>query len=318
MLIDCYYYAPHNHSLLLTHLREDLARMANLGCQAVSLCVQEGQLTNWHQQRLRTVVDEAHRAGLKVHAVPNRWAGLVAGWLDGFGEDSLRHLDWVIRTPDGAMDLACRYPVGCTQHPGVAEHVMRTLDLMLDRFAFDGVIWDEPRSPLVCHCARCRAAAPGGTPTAAWQAERTAAFFDRMSAHAKARRPGLTTALFVMPECGELLRACLAARHIDHLGSDGHLRSTGHRMHRMKRTIFEAYDEYAPLLAAAGRKSFFLIEAQRHRDEDLDDYLAQLERAFTLPMDHLMWYYSAHELSAANEDRFNEATWAMVRRIARG
>jgi hypothetical protein len=28
-----------------------------------------------------------------------------------------------------------------------------------------------------------------------------------------------------------------------------------------------------------------------------------------------MFYYSAHEMSLANEARFNEATWAMVRRL---
>jgi len=60
MIINCYYYAPHNHTLLDEHLGSDLARIADLGTDTVSVCVQESQLTNWHQQRLRNVVDQIH------------------------------------------------------------------------------------------------------------------------------------------------------------------------------------------------------------------------------------------------------------------
>ena len=41
-------------------------------------------MDNWHQQRVRNMVDRIHAHGMQAHAVPNRWAGLVAGWLDGF------------------------------------------------------------------------------------------------------------------------------------------------------------------------------------------------------------------------------------------
>jgi hypothetical protein len=81
----------------------------------------------------------------------------------------------------------------------------------------------------------------------------------------------------------------------------------------MKGTIFEAYGKFEPRLRQAGKKSFFLLEAQRHRDEDLDNYLANVDEAFSLPMDHLMYYYSAHEMSPKNEQSFNKATWAALR-----
>ena len=46
MIINCDYYAPHNHTLLSEHLEADLARIADFGTDAVSVCVQESQLTN--------------------------------------------------------------------------------------------------------------------------------------------------------------------------------------------------------------------------------------------------------------------------------
>jgi len=84
----------------------------------------------------------------------------------------------------------------------------------------------------------------------------------------------------------------------------------------MKGTIFESYQKFDPLLQDAGKKTFFLLEAQRHRDEDLHNYLDNVEKAFALPMDHLMYYYSAHEMSPENERIFNQATWECVRRIS--
>ena len=137
-----------------------------------------------------------------------------------------------------------------------------------------------------------------------------------MSAHAKALKPGLTVSLFLQPFQQDMIHPFLDQPHLDYLGSDGHVRRPDYQMHRMKGTIFEVHEKLHPILRAAGRKSLFLLEAQRHRDEDLGHYLEQIDAAFSLPADQLMWYYSAHEMSPENERIFNEATWAAVRRVA--
>jgi hypothetical protein len=288
MLLNSYYYAPHNHSLLGSHLRADLEHMRELGANAVSLCVQEDQLWNWHSRRLHNVVELARSLGLQVYAVPNRWCGLVAGWLDG-------HSNWTLEHPysflSGEMEIAVSDPL----LPEVRHHFEKSLRILVQDYAFDGVIWDEPRS-----------AAP-----------EIVTFLDEMSAYAKSLRPGLVLSMFA--ESGRLETAphYAATRHIDYLGSDGHVRDDSHQMHRMKNTIFRAHAAFHPVLTAAGKKTMYLLEAQRHRDEDLEAYLAVLDRAFALPMDQLMFYYSAHEMSLANEDRFNAATWAAVQKVAR-
>jgi hypothetical protein len=289
MLLNCYYYAPHNHTLLGRHLRADLEHMRELGVDAVSLCVQEEQLFNWHSRRLRNVVELAQTVGLRVHAVPNRWCGLVAGWLDGYST-------WTVEHPHthcaGSDPVAVSDPL----HPEVRAHFEKSLDALLLDYPFDGVIWDEPRS--------------GGP--------EVVRFLDEMSAYAKSIKPGLVVSMFAASDRLETAPQYAASRHIDYLGSDGHVRESSHQMHRMKTTIFEAHDAFHPLLTAAGKKTMFLLEAQRHRDEDLDAYLQVVDRAFALPMDQMMFYYSAHEMSAAFEDRFNRATWAAVVRAKRG
>jgi hypothetical protein len=267
------------------HLDHDLEKMVSLGVDAVSICVQVSQLTNWHQQRLRNVVDRAHAFGLKVHAAPNRWCGLTAGWLDGVSEWTLANAD-ALRPGSGHCD---------PRNPKVRRRYEGNLRILLEGFGFDGVVWDEPRPP---------------------EAD-VIGFLDEMSAFVKSVRRDALVSMFAEAGDLHLAETFAGTRHVDYLGSDGHVRSDAHRMHRMKNTIFTAHAAFFPVLAAAGKKTVFLPEAQRHRDEDLDDYLSNVERAFSLPMDQLMFYYSAHEMSPRNEEAFNRATWAAVASLRR-
>lgn len=289
MLLNCYYYAPHNHTLLSKHLRADFEHMQELGVDVVSLCVQEEQLFNWHSRRLRNVVELARALGLKVNAVPNRWCGLVAGWLDGYST-------WTVRHPHTYGAWNDPAAVSDPLHPEVRAHFEKTLHTLLLDYPFDGVIWDEPRSS---------------------QPE-LVQFLDDMSAYAKSLRPEVVVSMFAASDRLETAPHYAATRHIDYLGSDGHVRAASHQMHRMKTTIFQAHEAFHSLLTAAGKKTMYLLEAQRHRDEDLEAYLQVVDRAFSLPMDQMMFYYSAHEMSVAHEDQFNRATWAAVTRAKRG
>jgi len=306
MLLNCYYYAPHNHTLLADHIRRDLARMAELGSDIVSFCVQESQLDNWHWKRVDNMITLAHQAGLKAHIVPNRWAGVFAGWLDGFGRFQIEHPEYMAKIDHENWEKAC-----CLSRPEVMQYLRNHLQKMLETFDTDGIIWDEPHS-YFCHCSACKAA---GIDSEIKAHQLFAARLDELGKFARQCRSDLTISCFVQPHDDLLLQALIPTQTIDYLGSDGHVRSSNHTMHRMKTTIFEAHQKYAPLLRKAGKKSFFLPEAQRHRDEDLQNYLDNLYDAFTLPMDQLMYYYSAHEMSPTNEDKFNAATWKMVRSL---
>ena len=286
LLVNSYYYAPHNHSLLTQHLDYDLAKMVSIGTDIVTFCVQEDQLDNWNQQRIRNVVDRAHEHGLKVHVVPNRWTGLTAGWLDGYSSWSIRNTDtWLPGTEN--QKNAFSDP----NNPKVEEWYKKNLERLFNEFNFDGLVWDEPR--------------PFNNVDVFY-------FLDKMTAYIKTLKPDAPVSIFAESTCLHLKDTFPKLKHIDYLGSDGHVRSEDHKMKRMKTTIFEAHKAFYEPLKKAGKKTFFLLEAHRHRDADLENYLQNMDKAFNLPMDHLMYYYSAHEMSIKNEKIFNEATWKTV------
>lgn len=296
MLINAYYFGPHCHTLLLRHLDWDLEKMASIGTDIVSFCMEEpcqkqSQLTIHYRTKVNHIIDRIHRHGLKVHAVPSRWGRLVAGWIDGVSLWTLQNADTLVQRGDPQVktDLVCD-----PANPRVQEHFRDNIRELVTAYGFDGIVWDEPRPP----------------------AADVARFLDDLSGYAKSLRPELVVSLFAEAGVLEFAHDLARTRHIDYLGADGHLRSDDHRMARMKNTIFTTHAAFTPVLKAAGKKTMFLIEGQRHRDEDLDNYLANVERAFSLPMDQLMYYYHAHEMSPERGMRMTEATWAQVARVA--
>lgn len=289
-LINCYYYAPHNHTLLSRHIEYDLEEMVSMGANTVSFCVQEDQLKNWHSKRVGNFIELGHKFGLKVHVVPNRWAGLLAGWLDGYSSWSINNQDTWYEN-EAYQKSAFSNP----RHPKVDKHYRQNLKILIEGYGIDGIIWDEPRP---------------------FHEKEVIQFLDDMSEYSKSLNNELVISIFA--EAGALHQAEWYAetKFIDYAGADGHLRSEDHKMHRMKNTIFTTYDHYYPILKAKNKKTMFLVEGQRHRDEDLDNYLENLEKAFSLPMEHLMYYYSAHEMSLKNEEIFNRETWKMIKKIS--
>lgn len=289
-LINCYYYGPHNHTLIAKHIEYDLEKMVSLGTEVVSFCLQEKQMTDWDWKRVDNFMKLSQKFGLKVFIVPSRWGGLMAGWMGGISQ-------WMIQNQDAwyKKEEYLGMPYVNPKHPKVIDHFTYHLKYLIENFAPDGLIWDEPRP---------------------YNEIDVILFLDQMSAYCKSLKPDITISIFA--EAGALHQAdwYCETKHMDYLGSDGHLRSDDYEMHRMKNTIFKAHSVYYPKLKAAGKKTFFLIEGQRHRDENLDNYLENLEKAFSLPMEQLMYYYSAHEMSYKNEEIFNRETWKMVAKIS--
>jgi hypothetical protein len=74
-ILNAYYCRAHMYTLVPRHVREDMAWMADIGTDIVSLAILEPDLTA-APRNLDCICREAERAGVQVYAVPARcWTG---------------------------------------------------------------------------------------------------------------------------------------------------------------------------------------------------------------------------------------------------
>lgn len=209
MLINCYYYAPHAHSLLIEHQEEDLERMAELGTDIVSFSVRDDELFNWNQQRIINFINLAHKHNLKVHVIPSSFGELTAGWIVGPSS-------WLLNNPDVWMKpTVVRADPANKKWNRYAKSVLKYLVVDLK---VDGIIWDEPRPS---------------------RRRDVFSFLDNMSAYCKVLDPDIKISIFAEAGCLHLADWFCEMQYIDYFGADGHLRSNDHKMHRMKNTILK-------------------------------------------------------------------------------
>ncbi|MEY2878287.1 MAG: hypothetical protein RLZZ15_667, partial [Verrucomicrobiota bacterium] len=76
--IAAYYLNAHMYTIVPAHVRADMEWMASIGTGYVCIGVLEQDLTAAYENHA-LIAAEAARVGMKMIAVPSRWAGLTAG-----------------------------------------------------------------------------------------------------------------------------------------------------------------------------------------------------------------------------------------------
>lgn len=294
-LISAYYFRSHMYTLVPRHVREDLAWMAAAGTNAICLAVLEQDLFA-AEANLDILHREAEHAGLKVWAVPSRWAGMVAGAPKApslFA--STRPDTWSLR--DDGTPHAAFGPVCSVHHPEVQAFFTETIEELVKRWPFHGIIWDEPK-PLgkVDHSPMAQAAAPEAA-SVDWHTRAFTDFLDGVSATAKAARPGLQVALFTYAFThGAVLQYLAAMRHLDEIGCSGrpwsqvHDSPSDHREEAGKSLLDEG-PRFIDLARKHGKRALLLVENHNMQPACFDLMDRRLPEVLRLGADHLLYYY---------------------------
>ena len=80
--IAAYYLNAHMYTIVPRHVRADMEWMASIGTEYLCVGVLEQDLFAARENHA-LILAEAARVGMKVLAVPSRWAGLTAGATKG-------------------------------------------------------------------------------------------------------------------------------------------------------------------------------------------------------------------------------------------
>ncbi len=142
-LLNAYYFRAGMGTFVPKHVRDDVAVMKACGTMAITLSILEQDFTH-EEKNLAFIVREAQALGLRVFAMPSRWAGLFSGSMR---VPSLftaqRPHTWILKQ-DGSPLLQSGMMMSSIHHPETTEFFKSGLKKILD-IGIDGIIWHEPK-----------------------------------------------------------------------------------------------------------------------------------------------------------------------------
>jgi hypothetical protein len=300
MILNAYYLNGSIHSLVPRHVREDFQWMADHGTEAVSISMYERDLGR--RPRWDLLYREAERAGLRIHAVPSRWGGLVAGWPAAPSHFAATHPETWMLSEDGTPNFRPIWgPMSSVHHPATMELFRQCLDQVL-AYPVGGIIWDEPKT--LSHAdfsPPARRAMPPGA-GADWHVDAAAEFFDAAGAYAKARRPDLVISMFLYAWYdGYPVERCARIRTLDYFGCDGRpwTAEEDRQLHGGRddpKVLVPTLKRWIGAARAAGKGAFVLIETQGEPSETYPVVDRRLPEVLSYGADHVAYYYYARDL----------------------
>jgi hypothetical protein len=303
--VAAYYFRAQMYTCVPRQIRADMAWMAGHGTDYVCVAVLEQDLFA-ARENLSLITAEAERAGMRVLAVPARWAGIVAGAPKVPSLFSIQNPETWLRDERGCTATApgVSGTLSSIHHPATYAFFTATLTEMFTQHpSWAGFVFDEPKCFRIDTSAAAVAVLGEGAPTVAhWRA--ASAFLGRIAGFAKRRWPEKLTLLFQEARVSPEERAAGAATpNLDFYGVDGRPwgRSADSRMvsgdasqESGKDKILldgraEAFIEAAR--SQPGRRSMVLIENHNLERSMTEPLRRDLPRVLALPADLFCYYY---------------------------
>jgi len=177
MILSAHYFLQHTYTYHRRHIREDFAWIASVGARRVVISLLEQDLFAI-DANLDCLCEEAERAGLQILALPSRWGGLVAGAPKTPSLRASSSPDTWMRKSGGSPELTAFGPIMSIHHPDTMELFVSSLERLLGRWPFAGVVWDEPKAlEREDHSPMAKERLPAEA-SLAWHTQAMADFFD--------------------------------------------------------------------------------------------------------------------------------------------
>lgn len=294
-ILNAYYFQHHTFCLVPRHVREDMAWMADIGTNAITLAVLEQDLFA-NPANMDLICREADRAGISVHAVPSRWGGLLAGAPKVPSLFTATHPEtWILRE-DGTpyyYETVCG-PMSSVHHPATFEFFCQGLEKLLGQWPIKGLVFDEPKIlDLADYSPAARKAVPAGASLEA-HIDAGAVFYDRVAAHARKLRPGIVISMFLQAFAGEYeLERCARLPSLDYFGCDGRpwRPGDGLQLRGNKKALIGQAERFLAAAEANGKGGLILVEnisMPAEFNRVMDEHLPAV---LSYGAEHQLYYY---------------------------
>lgn len=309
--IGAYYLNANMYTSVPSHVRADMAWMADKGTDFICIGILEQDL--WAaRENLNLIISEAERVGIKALAVPSRWGGLTAGAPKVPSMFSVLHPHTWMLDEHGRSGFS---PI--TSGVISSVHWPETLRFFCDTVSelyrqhptLAGLIIDEPKAFLMDYSAKAREVLGANAPRQAHLAA-AARFYDEVCGYAKRLFPEKLTLLFNQahyPDDQNTL--CASMRNTDYYGADGRpwdldadRRWEGGGEHQEsgkgKILLSGKGRKFIDLARANGKKSLLLIENHNFTADMIAPMDQHLPEVLKLGADLYIYYYFPRNVAA--------------------
>ena len=295
MIISAYCLSYGNWTVIPSHWEKVFADMKNIGFDAVDLSFSESEEL-YSMRTFELQVDLAHRHGLKVFAIPSRIGGRLAG-------APAMVSPWLSDRPQ--IQVPGHPRLACFESTEFLEWSEKFILKMLNCFAIDGIIWDEPKNVDTISLHPDTVAKYGSDPTKEQMIESAINYFTHLTAVAKKRNPELVITLFNMPPTPTAFTASSAKiPGIGYAGFDGttsnqsYFHEPAYRTKASIRSLWERTQKET----TGNCGTFALIENILIPQSEIEAFKKELAvTCEQISPDHLSCYYYGHNNECAKE-----------------
>ena len=329
--IAAYYLNAHLYTIVPRHVRADMEWMAEIGTQYLCVGVLEQDLFAARENHA-LIITEAERAGMKVLAVPSRWAGLTAGAPKVPSLFSAANPDTWMVNKKGTTFVSPNVSsvISSIHHPKTLQFFQDMLaELFRQHPTLAGFILDEPKAFNVDKSPMAVAALGADAPL---EAHLSAArdFYSKVCHFAKERWPDKFTILFQKADhhSPAELAAGGGVVPLDYYGCDGRpwtreeddrfphggANSESGKGKILLSGVGQLFIDTARKVP--GRKSFFLAENHNITSAMIDAIDRNYPAALALRPDIFAYYYYPRNVD--EPDRAMEVIARHLRKFTRG
>ncbi len=292
MYKNAYYIHQYSYNQPPLYIDNDMQWLVDHGFNAISIAVNEIDLLK-NPLGIDRLFNSAKKHGLKVHLVPSRWGGIVAGTPGIQSYFCMKNPKDTVLAKDGTPILSGLWGTMASIHsPNTYNFFCEAFDSIYGNWHFDGIIWDEPKcfniidyNPL----AQKKRPIDSGIE---WDREQFASFFDRIGAYIRAKYQNVELAMFLYGDIeDEIFDCCCKIINLDDLGIDGSPFLPNRNTDKRKKTLIKNAAYFRDKVLDSGKNSLILIENfNMTKDEDKMMDLS-LPTIIGYNIDHVLAYY---------------------------
>ena len=302
-LLSAYYFRAHMYTMVPRQVREDLQWMADLGTDAVCPAIIEQDLFA-AVENMDIICNEAEKLGMKVFAVPSRWAGLIAGAPKVPSIFTIQNPDTYAMHENGKpFTSSVSGRISSFYHPKTVRFFKDAIDKMMELWPIGGITWDEPKVYGDLDYSQAAREALGNQINKDRHNKAFSDFWSELNKHIKENHPSVSTHFFIQAKAWKkpnVLKHSSQISHLDYYGCDGrpwYIKDGGQLESEGKVLLGEEQGEvFLDLAKKNGKKSLWLIENHNMAMADAQLMDKRMPEIMEKDVDHLIYYYYPRNL----------------------